>query len=93
MIKVSYMPVINGEMIKEELGFSQFECEFAHRAENGSYVCVGLDEDAKEDLLEEIEWENNRDSKRYNRLCNQLTFVKEMNKQGLNDCVLVYIFW
>ena len=93
MIKVSSIPVVDGDSFQEEFGFSQFDCEFAQMAENGSYIHVDLDEDAKEALLDDIEWERGKSSTRYNRLWNQLHFVEEMNKLGYKDSVLVFIFW
>ena len=93
MIKVSNMPVVSGDDFQEEFGFSVFDCELAQYAENGSYVCVDLDEAAKEKLLAEIEWEKGKGLKRYNRLWNQLAFIEQMNKQEHNDSVLVYISW
>ena len=93
MIKVSSMPVVDGNNFQEEFGFSQFDCEFSQMAENGSYVLVSLDENAKRELLDEIEWERGKGSTRYNRVWNQLHFVEEMNELGYKDSILVFVSW
>ena len=62
-------------------------------AENGSYVLVSLDENAKRELLDEIDWERGKGSTRYNRVWNQLHFVEEMNELGYKDSILVFVSW
>lgn len=93
MIKVTMAPVIDIEDIEEQLNVHMGDFEFTQMAENGSYVTLGLDDDAVEDLEDSIAWEEGKDTRRQQRLRNQLTLVHLLRDMDFKDYVLVNIFW
>lgn len=93
MIKVTMAPVINIEDIEEQLDVHMSDFEFTQMAENGSYVTLYLDDDAIEDLEDSIAWEEGKDTRRQQRLRNQLTLVNLLRNMGFKDYVLVNIPW
>ena len=93
MIKVTMAPTINIEDIEEQLNVHMSDFEFTQMAENGSYVTLCLDDDAIEDLEDSIAWEEGKDTRRQQKLRNQLTLVYLLRDMGFKDYVLVNIFW
>lgn len=93
MIKVTMAPVINIEDIEEQLDVHMSDFEFTQMAENGSYVTLCLDDDAVEDLEDSIAWEEGKDTRRQQRLRNQLILVLLLRNMGFTDYVLVSVFW
>ena len=93
MIKVTIVPTINIEDVERELNVHMSDFEFTEMAENGSYVTLCLDDDAIEDLEDSIAWEEGKDTRRQQRLRNQLTLVHLLRDMDFKDYVLVSIFW
>lgn len=93
MIKVTMAPTINIEDVERQLNVHMSDFEFTEMAENGSYVTLSLDDDAIEDLEDSIAWEEGKNTRRQQRLRNQLTLVHLLRDMGFKDYVLVSIFW
>lgn len=93
MIKVTMAPVIGIEDIEKQLNVHMSDFEFTQMAENGSYVTLGLGDDAVEDLEDSIAWEEGKNTRRQQRLRNQLTLVHLLRDMGFKDYVLVSVFW
>lgn len=93
MIKVTMAPTINIEDVERELNVHMSDFEFTEMAENGSYVTLCLDDDAIEDLEDSIAWEEGKDTRRQQKLHNQLTLVHLLRDMGFKDYVLVSVFW
>lgn len=86
--------IISVSEIEKELNIHFSKFEFAQTAENGSYVELFCDDDAREELVEDIEWYAGKGSPIYDRLCNQLVLVDILRyTYGIFDSVLIYVFW
>lgn len=86
--------IISVREIEKELNIHFSKFEFAQTAENGSYVELFCDDDAREELVEDIEWYAGKGSPIYDRLCNQLVLVDILRyTYGIFDSVLIYVFW
>lgn len=86
--------IISVREIEKELNIHFSKFEFAQTAENGSYVELFCDDDAREELVEDIEWYAGKGSPIYDRLCNQLVLVDTLRyAYGIFDSVLIYVFW
>lgn len=86
--------IISVSEIEKELNIHFSKFEFAQTAENGSYVELFCDDDAREELVEDIEWYAGKGSPIYDRLCNQLVLVDTLRyTYGIFDSVLIYVFW
>lgn len=93
MIKVTMAPTINIEDVERQLNVHMSDFEFTEMAENGSYVTLRLDDDAVEELEDSIAWEEGKNTRRQQRLRNQLTLVHLLRDMGFKDYVLVSVFW
>lgn len=93
MIKVTMAPTIDIEDIEEQLNVHMSDFEFTEMAENGSYVTLCLDDDAIEDLEDSIAWEEGKNTRRQQKLRNQLILVRLLRDMGFKDYVLVNVFW
>lgn len=86
--------IISVSEIEKELNIHFSKFEFAQTVENGSYVELFCDDDAREELVEDIEWYAGKGSPIYDRLCNQLVLVDTLRyAYGIFDSVLIYVFW
>jgi hypothetical protein len=86
--------IISVSEIEKELNIHFSKFEFAQTAENGSYVELFCDDDAREELVEDIEWYAGKGAPVYDRLCNQLILVDTLRyTYGIFDSVLIYVFW
>jgi hypothetical protein len=93
MIKVTMTPTINIKDVEKQLNVHMNDFEFTKMADNDSYVALCLNDYATEELEDSIAWEEGKNTRRQQRLRNQLTLVHLLRDMGFNDYVLVYIFW
>ena len=92
-MKVTMKPVIDIKDICEEMCIHMSGFEFVQDAENDSYISLNLNEEAFEDLQEEIEWEDGKSLSRLERLKNQYRLMRMLYKTGYVDEVLIYVNW
>lgn len=86
--------IISVSEIEKELNIHFSKFEFAQTAENGSYVELFCNDEAREELVEDIEWYAGKGSPIYDRLCNQLVLVDTLRyTYGIFDSVLIYVYW
>ena len=93
-MEIKYVPTITCDEVSELIGKHWSECEFAQMVADGSYVIVYLDQDAFDIIDEDLEWEERKDSLRFNRLINQKELmVKLRDEYGLTDKILIGVNW
>jgi hypothetical protein len=86
--------VISVEDIQNELNIHFSKFEFTQMAENGSYVEFCCDDDAREDLVDNIDWYAGKGDPIYERLSNELVLMDTLRyTYGIFDSVLVHVFW
>lgn len=91
---IEYLPTINCEDIEKLCGFHWQDCEFTQMIKNGTYVSLYLDDNALEELAEDIEWEIGKNQMRLQRLLNQKTLIiKLRNNYRIKDKILVEVEW
>ena len=92
-MKVTMKPVIDIKDICEEMCICMSGFEFIQDAENDSYISLHLNEEAFEDLQEEIEQEDGKDLSRLERLKNQYRLMRILYRMGYADEALIYVNW
>ena len=86
--------IISVNEIEKELNIHFSKFEFTQMAENGSYVELFCNDEAREELIEDIEWYAGKGAPIYDRLRNQLTLVDTLRyTYGIFDSVLIYVVW
>lgn len=86
--------VISVEDIQKELNIHFSEFEFTQMAENGSYVEFCCDDDARENLVDGIDWYAGKGDPIYKRLSNELVLMDTLRyTYGIFDSVLVHVWW
>ena len=86
--------VISVDEIEKELNIHFSKFEFAQMAENGSYVEFCCDDEAREELVEDIDWYAGKDDPIYERLSNNLILMDVLRyTYGIFDSVLIEVFW
>ena len=89
-MKVSMAPVIDLEEACRELNLHSSDFEFVQMEEKDSYIILDVSEEAVEELMEDIEWEEGKSFSRQSRLQNQLMLVLMVQAMGYTDFVLVF---
>ena len=92
-MKVVMKPTIDLEEVCQELNLHMSDFEFVQMVENDSYVTLDVSDEACEELMEEIEWEEGKMISRQKRLENQLMLVLMLRNKGYTDSVLVSVSW
>lgn len=86
--------IISVSEIEKELNIHFSKFEFTQMAENDSYVELFCNDEARERLVEDIEWYAGKGAPIYDRLRNQLTLVDTLRyTYGIFDSVLIYVSW
>ena len=86
--------IISVNEIEKELNIHFSKFEFTQMAENSSYVELFCNDEAREELVEDIEWYAGKGDPIYDRLRNQLTLVDTLRyTYGIFDSVLIYVSW
>lgn len=86
--------VISAREIEKELNIHFSKFEFTQMAENGSYVEFFCNDDAREELVEEIDWYAGKGDPIYERLSNELVLMDTLRyTYGIFDSVLVHVCW
>ena len=86
--------IISVNEIEKELNIHFSKFEFTQMAENSSYVELFCNDEAREELVEDIEWYAGKGDPIYDRLRNQLTLVDTLRyTYGIFDSVLIYVVW
>ena len=86
--------VISIDEIEKELNIHFSKFEFTQMAENGNYVEFFCDDDAREELVEDIDWYAGKGAPIYERLSNELVLMDTLRyTYGIFDSVLIYVSW
>ena len=91
MIEVKQTSYIDLIDVCRELQMRVRDFEFAHLANNDSYVTLDLTDEDVEDLRVEIEYEE--DKKRRKRLENDYALINFLRGMGHREHMIVFISW
>ena len=93
MIKIQICQYVRMSEVCEHFNTRIHDYEFCQEVANDSYVSLWLDDEAVEDLDENIRWEEGKDMRRYKRLQNDLALVEYFRNIGYRGSILVYVSW
>lgn len=95
-MKIEMVPTVNSWDIEEEFGIRVLDCDFAHWADNDSYIGLELSDGKIQGLQAEIEKFSNGDpyERKYAQsLRNELNLVNKFRAVGYTERIFVYVSW
>lgn len=92
-MKVTYAPTVDIDDICAEMGMDMGDFNFVQYAENCTYEVFNTDESAIVELKQSIATWEPINSRKTQRLKNDLELLHKFRALGCTDYVLIYVCW